>query len=191
MTSVQIVGLCGVARAGKTSAANFMKVDKGFTIVRFTDRMAKLCLAAGLTNDHVDGRLKDTPEPLLGGATPRQFMVQMGRMLRSFNPDFFPHHWQREVRAIIPTLHPNLRRIVADDVRTPAEAAAVRAEGGVLIRIIPTYPQYAAATRGIIYDPATEDQDFDVDHTVRNDGSAYDLARHIYGLIASSAGHAA
>jgi hypothetical protein len=186
MTAVQIVGLCGVARAGKTSTANFMKVDKGFTNIRFTDSMAKICLAAGLTPDHVDGRLKDTPEPLLGGATPRQFMVGIGRTLRAFNPEFFPEHWRRQVRAITPTLHPMLRKIVADDVRTPAEAAAIKAEDGVLIRIIPTYPAYANATRGIDYDPATEDQQFDVDHTVRNAGSAFELAGQVYAILAAT-----
>lgn len=88
--------------------------------------------ALGLGERYVDGDLKETPHDLLGGKTPRQAMQWLGTEWGRFHfgDDFWINIWRAQVREALFG-----GRVVVDDVRFANEADAVRALGGIVVRI--------------------------------------------------------
>lgn len=123
-----IIGLAGKIGAGKTTAALDLCDNYGFTRNRFAGPIKDMMRALGLTEQEIDGDLKNSPCPLLCGRTPRHAMqtlgTEWGRDL--IHPDFWVSVWKSRCSS---------DRIVADDVRFPNEAAAIRAMGGKVIMI--------------------------------------------------------
>ena len=76
----------------------------------------------------VDGDLKETPSPHLGGRTPRLAMQILGTESgRALVPDLWVAAWAASIAG--------LERVVADDVRFENEVAAVRALGGTAVEV--------------------------------------------------------
>lgn len=123
-----IIGFCGLAGAGKTTAAEYLEHEHGFARVRFAGPLKAMMAALGCSQDEIDGHLKDSPCNLLGGKTPRQAMqwlgTEWGRDMIA--PDLWTRAWNAAASA---------SRIVADDVRFANEADAIRARGGIVVEI--------------------------------------------------------
>ncbi len=132
-----IVGFSGLAGAGKSTAADVLIREYGFVRVRFAGplkaMMAALYAEAGLDADdivqRIDGGMKEAPDPVLGGTSPRRAMqtlgAEWGRDLIA--RDLWISLWSRAA-----AMH---SRVVVDDVRFDNEAAAIRALGGMVIRV--------------------------------------------------------
>lgn len=127
-----IVAFTGLAGSGKSTAAAYLVERHGFQRVRFAGPLKAMMAALGCTHEQIDGPEKETPCDLLGGGTPRHAMqtlgTEWGRDL--ITPDLWIRAWQAAV-AKVPAGVP----IVVDDCRFPNEADAVRAAGGVIVRI--------------------------------------------------------
>jgi hypothetical protein len=123
-----IIGIAGHRGSGKSAAAKIL-VERGFVRQRFAQPLKDMLKAAGLTDEHVDGSLKEVPCELLGGATPRHAMqtlgTEWGREL--LHPDLWIILWRARARTT--------PFVVVDDVRFPNEVEAIRAEGGAIWRI--------------------------------------------------------
>jgi hypothetical protein len=152
-----IIGFCGPAGSGKSTAALHLVQRHGYHRVRFAGPLKAMMRALGCTEDEVDGALKETPCELLGGRTPRQAMqwlgTEWGRQM--ITPDLWLRAWAAEAR-----LH---RRVVCDDVRFPNEEAEIRARGGIIVRV--ECPWAASPGSG----HASEQQPIRADITLRND----------------------
>lgn len=124
-----IIGFCGLAGAGKSTAALHLVEAAGAQRVRFAGPLKDMMRALGLTDREVDGDLKERPCDLLGGKTPREAMqtigTEWGRDMIS--PDLWVGAWSRRAA---PLLAEGVSLIVADDVRFLNEAAAIWALGG-------------------------------------------------------------
>jgi len=126
-----IIGIVAHAGSGKTVAAKHLQDAHGFTRMRFAHNLkAMLKVGLGLTDEQLDGRDKMVPLDQFGGCTPRHIMQTLGtewgrRMVHS---DIWTNAWRRSASMVDGP-------IVVDDVRFPNEAAAIRAEGGILWRI--------------------------------------------------------
>lgn len=177
-----IVGLCGVAYAGKTTAAEFLSTNAGFRRLRFTKRMRDIYHATGLKDYEIDGYRKDKPCDLLGGNTPREYMLEVGRVLRAMDPEFLPKAWKADLDELLKVIPINSRRVVTDDVRTPAEAKAIHDVGGIIIRLVPGYKPVGPRPPPLD-DPATEGQTFDVDEIIPNDGTVTELCARIKAAL--------
>lgn len=127
-----LIGIVAPAGSGKTVVAKHLQDRHGFTRMRFAHQLkAMLKVGLGLTDEQLDGADKTVPLPQFGGCTPRHIMQTLGtdwgrRMIHS---DIWTNAWRAAARRVEGS-------IVVDDVRFPNEAAAIRAEGGLLWRVV-------------------------------------------------------
>jgi hypothetical protein len=106
--------------------------SRGFERVRFAGPLKAMMAALGLTPAEIDGDRKELPCDLLRGKTPRHAMqtigTEWGRKL--IGDDL----WIRAWRAAVDRL-PAGTPVVVDDCRFPNEAEAIKAAGGIIVRI--------------------------------------------------------
>lgn len=127
-----LIAFTGLAGAGKSTAALHLVETHGFHRVRFAGPLKAMMAALGLSQREIDGDLKEQPCALLGDQTPRHAMqtlgTEWGRKL--IVSDLWIRAWQAAMDALPPGAP-----VVVDDCRFPNEAEAVRAAGGVIVRI--------------------------------------------------------
>ena len=164
------IGFCGAAGSGKSTAAAQLTQHCGFHRVRFAGPLKAMIAAFGLSEAEIEGDKKETPCPLLCGRTPRQAMqwlgTQWGRDL--IGETVWIEAWRAACARITDT--DPAARIVADDVRFANEAAAIRARGGIVVRI--DRPGAASASGS---GHASEHLDFIPDLVILNHGDVRKL----------------
>lgn len=127
-----VVAFTGLAGSGKSTAAAHLVDAYGYERVRFAGPLKAMLKALGLSDREVDGDLKETPSALLCGKTPRQAMQTLGA---EWGRDLIHTNlWISAWRAAVDRL-PEGMPVVVDDLRFPNEAEAVRALGGILVRV--------------------------------------------------------
>lgn len=145
MTSLPpILGFCGRAGAGKSSAAlqlvaDFPQVHR----LSFADPLRQMLLALGLSPADLSAG-KETPHPLLGGKTPRMAMQTLGTEWGRGLID--PGLWLNAAKARAHRVLDDGGVPVFDDVRFDNEARMIRHLGGLVIGVVrPGQPQLAPA----------------------------------------------
>lgn len=127
-----VVGFAGLARSGKSTAAQYLVDLYDFKRIRFAQALKDMLRAVGLGDREIDGDLKEVPCDLLGGKTPRFAMqtigTEWGRNLIA--PDIWIRVWQGAVGRL-----PADQAVVCDDVRFPNEVEAIRSLGGIIVRL--------------------------------------------------------
>lgn len=73
-----IILLTGLKGSGKSTVADYLVKDRGFTRVKMAGPLKDMLRAIGLTEDHLEGELKEEPLDMLGGHTPRWAMQSLG-----------------------------------------------------------------------------------------------------------------
>lgn len=165
-----VIAFSGLAGSGKSTAANHLVTARGFARVRFAGPLKAMMAALGLTHAQIDGDKKESPCELLGGKTPRHAMQTLGT---EWGRDLIASDlWIRAWQAAVDRL-PADQPVVVDDCRFPNEAEAVRAAGGVIVRIIRPGAGSAAAGH------ASEGQALPFAATIANDGPVGDLFRAV------------
>lgn len=157
----RVVALTGPAGCGKSTAADYLIRRHGYERVKFAGPLKDMCRAIGLTEDHIEGHLKEVPSDMLCGKTPRHLMQALGTELgrNLIGEDFWIRLWLHRVATA--------KRVVVDDCRFPNEAAAVRSLGGVIIEL--------EGRGGIAGSHASEAGCGTHDAVVENDGCVTDL----------------
>lgn len=134
-TTVHIIGLCGLATAGKSTAA---AAFYGWERASFAAPIRAMLAALGLTAEDMGERGKNVPLPWLGGKTPRQLMQSLGTEWgrEQVSPDIWLALAERRIScARAAAFAANFHGIVFDDVRFDNEAALLRSLGGKVLRI--------------------------------------------------------
>ena len=158
-----IIGFCGPAGAGKSTAAKHLGAA-GFTRHPFAAPLKEMLLTFILGRgadakeafDLVDGPGKGQQTPWLNGATPRRAMQLLGT---EWGRELSPTLWIDAWRDALPR-----GSVVCDDVRFPNEAAAIRELGGRVYRIRRPDLKLSAA----VAKHASETQVFEVDGEIVN-----------------------
>lgn len=164
-----IVGICGAAGVGKSTAADYLERRYGFNRRRFAGPIKAMMKAFGLTEAHVDGDLKAEPCELLGGKTPRQAMQWLGT---EWGRDLVcPDLWIRAWAASLPAFG----NVVVDDVRFENEAAEIRKRNGMIIML--------RGRGGIPGTHISESLPIKPDLIISNKGSVTELERVLASVV--------
>lgn len=125
----RLIALTGLAGSGKSTVAKRLVVRHGYRVEKFAGPLKDMLRGFGLTERHIEGDLKEVPCDILGGKTPRYAMqtlgLEWGRDIIS--PSLWVDAWSRRAATGL---------VVCDDCRFPNEAAAVRALGGIIVRVV-------------------------------------------------------
>jgi len=113
-----IIVLQGKPGSGKSTAANYLIRERGFSLHKIATPMKNMLRSLGLTEEHIEGKLKREPCLMLGGQTPVHAMRTLGGEWRDMiHPDLWLFRWAETVP---------LGRVVVDDNRYPQEVDFLR-----------------------------------------------------------------
>jgi len=170
-------------QSGKSTVAQIL-VEQGWRVIPFAGtlkRMTQLMLAdLGQTPEeirHSMGAGKEEPCVLLPEITPREIMQRLGTDFgrRLIDSELWVRCWKGQTIRNLGNGIP----VIADDLRFPNEAAAVRGLGGLLIRVL---RPGGGSTAHILHASEGGLDEWDFDHTIVNDGSLEDLQAQVLEL---------
>lgn len=168
-----IVGLVGSKGCGKSTVANLMVQNNGFQVVKFAGALKDMLRALGLSEEEIEGDLKETPSDLLCGKTPRHAMQTLGTEWGRdmIGPNFWVQAWAARAQQ-----H---RLVVCDDCRFENEAATIAGNNGRLIRII----RPSADGHGDTHASEALANELPVHAEVINDGTIDQLYQRVYAEV--------
>lgn len=164
-----LVGLTGLMGSGKSTVAEFLEREDGFQRHRMGKPLKDMIRCLGLSDDHIEGDLKEVSTDLLGGATPRYAMQTLGTEWgrKMIHPDLWVKAWE----AGLPD-----GDVVCEDVRFTNECEVIRRNGGIIIRI-----DRAGLMPG---DHSSETQAFEPDYSLANDEDIAGICSKVAKLLA-------
>lgn len=165
----KIVAFHGKLQSGKSTAAKYLVETLGWKRHFFAKTLKDMLKCLGLTEEHVNGSLKEVPTDLLLGKTPRYAMqtlgTEFGREL--IHPDIWVNAWKNTM--------PKDVNIVCDDLRFPNECEMVRSIGGVIVKI--ERPSLISTSTH-----ASEIHELEYDHSIVNDGTVEEFISKVADL---------
>jgi len=172
MSGPHLVGITGRAGSGKSAASDAL-VETGWIKMKFASPLKDMLRAIGLTDQHIEGDLKEVPCDLLCGQTPRFAMLKLGT---EWGRDTIGGDlWINIAAHRIATALAAGMSVVVDDVRFDNEAELIRRLGGVVLGLerdnvlTIDHKSEAGVTADLIY---------------RNDGSAAELRGYMISVFA-------
>jgi hypothetical protein len=192
-----IIGISGKKQHGKDTVAEMLHYTYGVQRIAFADKLKQTAMDLwGLSFDQLYDASKEIVDPRWG-LSPRQIMQQFGTAVGRHVHD---ETWIRytlntiaQAQAGIPVILPNFENSkfqevsfpkgktitwAIPDVRFPNEAEAIRAAGGIIIKVI--RPKQETIDN---HDSERYVDDIVSDYVILNDGSLMDLAAKV-SLIA-------
>lgn len=170
-----LIGICGLKGSGKSEVAKRLEATLSAQRVRFSAPLKNMLRSIGLTNDEIEGRLKEVPCDKLCGQTPRHAMVTLGTEWgrEMIGQDIWINAWKRIAVANL-AIGSN---VITEDLRFPNEYKALVEAGGIVLRV---------ARPGIqVGDHESERHaaSFEAHIEFWNDGSLDDLAAWVDGVL--------
>jgi hypothetical protein len=170
----RVIGITGLAGAGKSSAASLLMIHHGFRLVKFADPLKDMLRSIGLGIDEIEGHKKGLPCRLLGGRSPRYAIQTLGTDWgRSLISDSL---WTNIFRARAKVLLLDGSPVVCDDVRFENEVDVIRDLGGEIWNIRRNVAGRIGATGGL---PGHESESGvaarRADRTINNNGTLDEL----------------
>lgn len=178
MHTPRVVAFIGEIGAGKTTAAKYVANRHKLLRLAFAGPLKEMLKQLGLSEEQVNGSLKETPCDLLCGKTPRKAMqligTEWGRDL--IGAPLWANVWSKEADY-------RLKKdcsIVVDDARFNNEFQVIRDRGGVFVRV------ERPGERSVFTGHASEEDHrlLVADYTIENDGSLPELLTKVDAAIA-------
>lgn len=178
MSKPRIIGIMGKAGSGKSLIAKYLHGKFDYERSKFSKILKDMLLCIpGITEDMIEGHLKEVPNMILGGHTPRKAMQTLGTEWgrNMICETFWVDSWARHV-----AMKDCKQFVSVEDVRFPNELEAVHDLGGVIWNI----------TRSQAEDIVTSNHQSELmmagmkpDLTVANSGNLDDLMTTIDNLM--------
>jgi len=132
---MKIVAFTGKMFSGKTTAAQFLVENCGYTRIPFCETLKQMCAAMGLSDEQLYGSEKNTPSTVFCGKTPRYIMQTLGTdwARKMIGEDIWVNLWEINVLKQMQKFE---SKIVIDDLRFPNEAKMVNRLGGKVLKIV-------------------------------------------------------
>jgi hypothetical protein len=164
-----IIGICGPLSCGKSTVAKLLCQNHGYVRHFFAKPLKEMLKCAGLTEEHVNGSLKEVPCDILGGKTPRYAMQTLGTewARELIHKNFWVNAWE----ASLPEHH----RIVVDDLRFPNELKRLKELGALIIEV----NREGVSRTG----HASETFEIDGDVVIHNNGTIEELEQKVSQII--------
>ena len=142
-----LIGLHGLARTGKDTAATYLAAHYALLSYAFADPLkAALANMFSLTTAHIEGALKELPLPAIG-KSPRQLMqllgTEWGRNL--VHDQLWLLLAEQHIANQLECDQTRYSGIVIRDVRFENEARWIRSQGGYVVHILRGDAQQVAA----------------------------------------------
>lgn len=120
MATLKVIALVGQAGAGKSEVRQHLCSNHDFISVKFASILKSMLETLGLTDQEIEGALKEQPCSLLLGETPRYAMQTLGTEWGrdTIHPDLWVHAWKVKVTKYLQLGH----GVVCDDCRFMNEA---------------------------------------------------------------------
>ena len=182
---IKLVALTGAAGSGKSTVAKYLSEGRHshygsnvpFVRTKFSGTLKKMLMQIpNVTIDMIEGELKEEPQELFGGKTPREVMQTLGTEWGrdSVYSKIWLDSWERSIC--------DLTYVVVEDLRYLNEAELVKNRGGEIWRI--KRPDYQC--NGHISE--TEMKGIEPDLTISNSGSLGELHAMIDNILAPWSG---
>lgn len=163
----RLIAFAGRAGVGKSEASDLLIKRHGFVKTKFAGPLKAMLTTmyefSGLDPDEIterlEGELKEKPDSILGGTSPRRAMQTLGdEWGRTWvREDLWVSLWKRDAQR---KLNDGLS-LVVDDLRYPNEADAIRELGGEIWMIEGNSRRHVPAHSSELYD-------FDADGAIHN-----------------------
>lgn len=128
-----LIGICGKKSSGKSYIARYFKINHKFEIIKFADPLKNMLYSLGLSNEDLEGKLKETPNDILCGNTPRMAMQSLGTQ---WGRDIIGKNiWINIFKNKVKFLLDNNISVVCDDVRFENEYDTIKELRGYTINI--------------------------------------------------------
>ena len=177
-----LIGFTGNIGAGKTTAANFICNCFGFQHYNFADPIKKFALSVGFDEKNVNGCVAEK-NAVNGrmGISGREFMRKFGtEICRDVLPKVMPTMGNIWIKAFDKAfIRCEKKGMVVGDVRFLDEAAAIKKNGGIVIRIERKSTDNNVST----HTSDTTLRQIEEDYTVENDGALSELQTKIMKII--------
>lgn len=169
-----LIAFTGHKGHGKGEAAKTL-IANGYVNMKFAGALKDMMYALGLSDEEIEGRLKEKPCPLLCGATPRHAMQTLGtdwgRHL--IHPDLWVNTLKRRVIKLI-----GHRDVVIDDCRFHNEVDTIKELGGYVVKVLnPRVPI------DLTHQSEREISELSYDGLIINGGTKDDLAWNVEFVI--------
>lgn len=178
-----LIGITGLKTSGKDTCADYICQTRGAVKFSFAEPLKNGCKHIfGLTDEQVNGDLKEVPDERWFGVTPRKILQFVGTELfrthlHELNENFGNDFWVKCMENRIAGLDKQI--VVIPDVRFENELQMVKKYNGKVIRIIrPGLEQMD------MHESELGCNKFDVDYEIRNDGSIEDLYAAVDHVLA-------
>ena len=184
---IKLIALTGAAKSGKSTIAKYLSKGTAsrygthvpFVRARFSGTLKKMLMQIpDVTEDMIEGSLKEEPQEIFGGRTPREVMQTLGTEWGrdSVYSKIWLDAWERSVS--------NLTYVVVEDLRYLNEAELIKNRGGKIWRI--KRPDYQC----IGHISETEMEGIEPDLVIRNSGSVEELHAMIDRILEPWSGEA-
>lgn len=186
-----VVALCGLRRSGKDTVASHLCDSHGFIRLRFAKYLKDMLrVGLGLTDEHLEGDLKDAVHPVLQ-ATPRSIMQFIGTEVMQYQlPELAPgvgrDVWARRLAydmSVLVGQHGH-DRVVVSDMRFPHELDVLKRECDIIgaqLKVVRIVRGSSVSTD--THSSEVEQAEICVDYVLSNDGCVETLNEQASKLI--------
>ena len=162
-----LIAICGFKGSGKSKVASRLEGQLQAQRIRFAGPLKDMLRVLGLTEQEIEGHLKEQPCEKLCGRTPRHAMITLGTEWGRdmIGPTIWSHAWERRAAWALA----GGANVITEDLRFPNEYDAIRRLGGLVLRVV------RPGAIGGEHESEAHAMSFSADIQCYNDGNLEDL----------------